>query len=302
MDALPPSSDPKNYRGPLWSRLLRNSTNQVRVGWKLFAFLILLNAIGFSLDYAIRSIGKASFPMPFLKILDVLVILVPTWLIVTLEKRSLLELGLHLNSRWFRDLALGFMLACALMALASSGIAFLQGGWVRSPKGLSVLLRGLITFLGVAIFEELAFRGYPFQRMAESWGVKLTQGLMAVIFVLPHLMVGLLRGYPVPSMIGASLNVGCSALFLGFAFLWTRSLALPIGIHWGWNWMQGTVLGLRVSGSTTESFLQPTGPGPEVSWITGGFYGPEASIIGTISVLVGIGIIWNRLRRNPSLQ
>ncbi len=177
------------------------------------------------------------------------------------------------------------------MALASSGVLFLQGGWVRSSQGIAVLVRGLSSCLGVALFEELVFRGYPFQRMVESWSATVTQILMAVFFVLPHLLAGLHRGYPLPTMIGASLNIGCAALFLGFAFLWTRSLALPIGIHWGWNWMQGTVLGLGVSGTTTPSFLDPARPGPDVSWITGGLYGPEAGIPGTLAVIVGILLI-----------
>ena len=302
MNEFPPSSEPKKFRENLWSKSIRNRDGQVRVGWKLLAFVILLNVIGFSLDFALHHFVKGGFPTPLRKILDVLVVLVPTWLFVNLEKRSFLDLGLRLNPLWFRDLVFGFLLACALMTIASSGVAVIQGGWVRSHQDFGVLLRGLFSFLGVAIFEELGFRGYPFQRMVENWGVEFAQGLMVVFFVLPHLLVGLYLGYPGPTMIGASLNIGCAALLLGFAFLWTRSLALPIGIHWGWNWMQGSVLGLGVSGSTTSSFLHPARSGPEVSWITGGTYGPEASIIGTIAVLVGIGIIWDRLRRKPYIR
>ena len=301
MDAMPSPTDPKSSGRISWTWFLYSRSGQIRIGWKLLAFGVLLNAIGFSLDFAIRHLGNGTFASLPLKILDVIVVLIPTWLFMRLEKRPFSEIGLYLNARWLRDLVLGFLLACALMAIASTGVGFVQGGWVRGPLGPGVLFSGLSSWLGVAIFEELAFRGYPFQRMAESWGVKPTQGLMAVVFVMPHLWVGLLRGYPSPSMVGASLNIGCAALFLGFAFLWTRSLAFPIGIHGGWNWMQGTVLGLKVSGTTTSSFLYPARPGPKVSWITGGLYGPEASIIGTIAVLVGIAIIWHCLKRKPSV-
>lgn len=286
-----------------WARIQRNPSGQVRVGWKLLAFVIILNAIGFSLDFGMRRLNGGAFPTFPVNITSVLIALLPTWLLLRLEKRPFSDLGLRLNGRWFRDLGLGFLLACGLMAVASSGVAFVQDGWVRNSQPVGVLLRGMGFYLGGAVFEELVFRGYPFQRMVEGWGVKLTQGLMALFFVLPHLLAGLLHGYPVPSMIGASLNIACAALFLGFAFLRTGSLALPIGIHWGWNWMQGTVLGLRVSGATaTTSFFTPAHPGPKVSWITGGLYGPEASIIGTIAVLVGIVIIWKAWRPNPSTQ
>jgi len=273
------------------SWLLHDLSGKVRIGWKLLGFCALIPALGIGQDWTLRSLNHGIYPsLPF-KLGDLVVVLLPTWLFLRLEKRPLASLGLRLNLRWFRDLGLGFLMACALMLFASVGVAFTQGGWIRTSLGAGVLVQGLSICMGVAMFEELLFRGYPFQRMLETWGVLTTQILMAAFFVLPHVVVGSLRGYPAASLLGAAVNIGCAAIFLGFALLRTGSLGLPIGIHAGWNWMQGTMLGLGVSGGTPPSFLTPTRPGPEVSWITGGFYGPEAGIPGILAVLIGIAII-----------
>jgi len=278
---------------PRWtlSWFLYDPSGKVRLGWKLLGFCALIPVFGLGQEWILKRLNHGVYPFLPIKLGDLIVVLLPSWLFLRLEKRPLASLGLRMNLRWFRDLGLGFLFACGLMLLAVVGVAFTQGGWIRTSLGPSVLVQGLSICMGVALFEELLFRGYPFQRMVEAWGARTTQCLMAAFFVLAHLVVGILRGYPASTMFAASVNIGCAALFLGFALLRTGSLALPIGIHAGWNWMQGTVLGLGVSGGTPPSFLTPARPGSEVSWITGGYYGPEAGLPGILAVLIGIAVI-----------
>jgi len=81
------------------------------------------------------------------------------------------------------------------------------------------------------------------------------------------------------------------AVLLGLAYLRTRSLALPIGIHLGWNWTHGHLLGFGVSGFAQPGWFHPLLQDlPE--WVTGGRFGPEASIFAVVADVLLIVLLW----------
>jgi hypothetical protein len=80
--------------------------------------------------------------------------------------------------------------------------------------------------------------------------------------------------------IWGSLNIGLAAILLGLAYIKTRSLASPIGIHLGWNWVHGSLLGLGVSGNEYKGFWEPTF-NDSSNWLTGGDFGLEGSAVAT---------------------
>ncbi|KKO50164.1 hypothetical protein VT06_01495 [Arsukibacterium sp. MJ3] len=82
----------------------------------------------------------------------------------------------------------------------------------------------------------------------------------------------------------SSLDLFIASLLFGLAYIKTQSLALPIGLHIGWNWFQGNILGFNVSGHQANGLLSPVFNDTPL-WLTGGEFGPEASIF---SVLVGV--------------
>ena len=78
----------------------------------------------------------------------------------------------------------------------------------------------------------------------------------------------------------------------GVAFLRTGNLWLGLGVHIGWNWWQGTVLGLTVSGTDDYSGGAAAGPHDRrADWLGGGAYGPEGSVLSLVGRLVIIGLI-----------
>ena len=96
----------------------------------------------------------------------------------------------------------------------------------------------------------------------------------------------------------SSLAIAIEAgLLLGAVYKWAGNLWVPIGIHWSWNYTQGNIFGLAVSGgNTNESILATTVNGPEI--ITGGAFGPEASIITVIlGLFLTLVFLRNRYRR-----
>jgi hypothetical protein len=98
------------------------------------------------------------------------------------------------------------------------------------------------------------------------------------------------------AVIGA-LNIFAASILLSLAYLATRSLWLPIGIHAGWNFAQGPLLGINVSGNDFAAGWHPVVlSGPEL--MTGGKFGFEASALGLAGPLLGIVmmVVFGRLR------
>jgi membrane protease YdiL (CAAX protease family) len=204
------------------------------------------------------------------------------------DGRPLRTVGLAFCGRWLRELGLGLLIGAVMILL----VAALEGilGVVRfTPGGVpparlwhwagGVLLFGFVA----ATNEELIFRGYPFQRLVEVVGPIIAVGLCSALFGIVHL------GNPHHTWI-STLNTALVGIPLAVAYLRTRLLWLPIGIHFAWNFVQGFFLGMPVSGVQLPSPLLRA----EVSanpLLTGGSYGPEASLLTTAVVILAAGYL-----------
>src|SRR6185436_17047655 len=140
-----------------------------------------------------------------------------------------------------------------------------------------------VVVLGIAAFnEELVFRGYPFQVLLKGMGPWPAMLLISSIWALLH-----------SDNDGATplstVNTVIAGVFLSRAFMGTRSIWLPYGIHIGWNLGIAVVMGVPVSGIDTVSILKTQVQGPEI--ISGGIYGPENTILGTAVFLIGALVI-----------
>jgi hypothetical protein len=90
----------------------------------------------------------------------------------------------------------------------------------------------------------------------------------------------------------ASVNIFLASILFGMAFIRTGSLAMPIGLHWMANWVQGGILGFGVSGTEQLGLLKPV-LGNAPVWLTGGPFGLEASLPGLICVILILILIGN---------
>jgi membrane protease YdiL (CAAX protease family) len=155
-------------------------------------------------------------------------------------------------------------------------------------RSSSALLIGLYFFLFTALLEETLFRGFIFQRMLDGIGVWPALIAMAALFAVAHWGSPGMQG---ATEIAAFMDLFLAAVMLGLAYLRTRSLALPIGLHLGWNWTQGHVLGFSVSGYDFTGWLKPIFQG-QAEWLTGGAFGPESSIFSPLVSLLMIVLLW----------
>lgn len=205
-----------------------------------------------------------------------------------LDGRPLATVGLAFRGRWLRELGVGLLMGSVMILL----VAVLEGilGVARFTLGAAPPARLLLWAGGLLLFgfiaatnEELIFRGYPFQRLVEAVGAVAAVGLCSALFGAVHL------GNPHHTWI-STLNTALVGIPLAVAYLRTRLLWLPIGIHFAWNFVQGFFLGLPVSGVQIPYPLFRA----EVSGnalLTGGNYGPEASLLATAVVVLATGYL-----------
>ena len=196
------------------------------------------------------------------------------WIVGRTEKREVTELA---KPDAVGGLGRGTLLGVGLFTAVILNIAFVGGyhvhGW-GSPAG-AVALLGFMA--AAAVTEELVFRGILFRIVEGRFGIWFALGVTAVLFGLSHLF------NPHASLWGAIAIAIEAGAMLAAAYAATRSLWLPIGLHFGWNLAEGAIFGTDVSGTDTPAgLLHATTSGPTV--LSGGVFGPEASIY---SVLAG---------------
>jgi membrane protease YdiL (CAAX protease family) len=256
------------------SRWFLDEQGSVRSGWKAAGFLLLLMLLGVLLSLGLKATGRRLGLGPWT---GVLLGVLASWICLRVEGRTLSSLGLRPSGKWLRQClagALGGVLLMLLTALLVRGMGGFH--WERTAAvGMRQLLWAAWLFLGVAFNEEIIARGYPFQRLVEGAGPWVGQLVFAGLFALAHWGNPGMHG---ATKLWATLNIALAAVLLGFCYLRTRSLALPIGVHLGWNWAQGSLLGFGVSGTTDiRGAWTPVFHGrPE--WLTGGAFGLEASL------------------------
>jgi membrane protease YdiL (CAAX protease family) len=191
--------------------------------------------------------------------------------------------GVGFHESWSKDLAIGLAVS-AMMLGFYSGFSTALGGlnieaafhdsgfW--TPWILTVLVLTVS-----AANEELLFRGYPLQVLMVAIGPWPAMVAMSSLFGLGHYF------NPDATWIG-TLNTFLAGILLCLAYVRTRSLWFPYGIHIGWNLAIGPILGFPVSGITMPSVWISEGQGAD--WLMGGAYGPEGGVLGTGVMLSAI--------------
>ena len=202
------------------------------------------------------------------------------------DHRPLSDLGLSIKGRG-RDILYGLLAAVVLYGVGF-GLSLLSGEVKVTGVQLSVVdLAGSFgVFILVALTEEIMVRGYILGRLLRTRLNKfLSLGITANSFSLMHFFNPNVAFLPL-------LNLVLAGCLLGVTFLYTRNLWFPISLHLFWNWLQGPVLGYKVSGTILcSSLLQLQFPDNNI--LNGGDFGFEGSIICTVLMILMTGcIIW----------
>lgn len=291
-----------------------NRVGRLRSGWRLvisgllifvvtyiaFLFIGTLLALVLGPDVALRL-----FDSRWGFVIQGLTLLTPATLIgwacgKLFEDLPPRALGWGFTHGWLKDFFIGSLIGATSLLLATA-FPVMTGSLrftINAPLLLATIGKTVLTsipvFIIAAAAEEAIFRGYPLQTMARSHLAWVSIIITSVIFSSGHLD----NPNVVPGF--TFINTAIAGVWLAIAYLKTRNLWFPLGIHWAWNWTMAAVMGLPVSGITKltpDPLLRATDFGP--AWITGGTYGIEGGAACTVALIISTILIWRTRLVSP---
>lgn len=279
---------------------LFDKTGHLRSGWRAIVFLLVFFCAAFVLALleqlfvggipADELTGQTYFMIVNSAGLLFLAVLIGGFATKLFEAKPFKTLGVSLTKGWSLHLVLGLILGAVTLVVAVL-IPFVAGSesFEIDPVGSETLTNSLLwsflVFALAAASEEALFRGYLLQTFVRSGHATWAIVGMSLFFGLVHMDnkdASLLSG----------TNTVVAGIVFSLAYMRTRDLWFPWGLHLMWNWMQGSIFGIEVSGITSlvkAPFLREIDRGPV--WLTGSSYGIEGSISCTVAlVILGLAI------------
>ncbi|QNR86004.1 CPBP family intramembrane metalloprotease [Pedobacter riviphilus] len=166
-----------------------------------------------------------------------IIALIMSWILLKLENKSLSSLGFwprdkRTSADFFKGLGIGIGMLIVTFLLT---VLLTKDNWKLNSHIDPILL--MVTFLMClwsAFVQEFVFRGYPFQELLSKYRPWLAQLLIAIPFGLMHVN----KGMATDDIILVMLSTGAGSVLFGLAYIKTKNLMFPIGIHLGWNYAQ----------------------------------------------------------------
>jgi membrane protease YdiL (CAAX protease family) len=275
---------------------------RIRSGWRALIFLITFGLLAFAailastillsqIPFGESAAGYLPLLVPFS--LSAVVAIVLGWFFGKLfEQLPYSALGLSFSSRSALDLVFGFVIGG--IALASAVLIAVMGGGmslaINHDSAASAVATSLWTTFVIfaigALSEESLFRGYLLQTFVRSRVSVVGVVFTSMLFSAAH------NANPSANWVSA-FNTLLAGFWFAVAYLKFRNIWFPLGIHLMWNWLQGPVFGINVSGLSEFSpdpIMRATDKGPAI--LTGGNYGIEGGIACTIAIAISIGIVY----------
>lgn len=272
---------------------------RLRAFLRALLYFALAIVIAFLAGRAVRGLaGGLSAPVRGAigyAVINVVLLLEAWFFFVVFDRRGFRALGLWFYPGWGKELLLGVgfgagLISAVVGSLVLSGLVHYRG-LAAGPGAAQFAIWGGMLFLAAA-FEEILTRGYAFQRLVESITPLGAVLVFSAIFGAGHL------GNPNVNPLAVA-NTVLAGILLSVAYLKTRALWLPIGLHWSWNFLMGPVLSLPVSGlKSSEPFFRVAIVPPD--WLSGGAYGPEGSVLLTVFCVVAILAAWRSEKLAPA--
>jgi uncharacterized protein len=222
---------------------------------------------------------------PYIEIVSVITILVAAWLMLRfIDRRPFLSLGFAPRHA-LRDSAIGLVIGLGMMT-ACIAVLYLCGWAIpEAATGFagSVLAVSALATIANTVMQEVMVRGYMQQTIQKEFGLLNGVIFSALLFLVLHL--GAIQGATLPM-----ISLFAAGILLGTAYAVTGNLWLPIALHFGWNFLQGPVLGETVSGRANHAgwrLFHLTGP----PLMTGGKFGIEGGLIAIIITILGTPLV-----------
>lgn len=291
----------------LRSKIMRNKYDEVRAVWKLlgiipaFFLLMVMLTICFAFFYGLifalttNNVNPAivterfmtsSFANMWAGILQnvaMISLVILFWKL--LDKKPMREMGLTFDKSFITELVYGLVLGAVSIALIFF-ILLVTGQIVVEKRDLApdfiwVLLADLVLMIFVGIGEEMFSRGYCMSIMRRS-NIFVVLIVPNVIFALLHILNNNIGVIPL-------INLFLIGVLFSFMFLRRGNIWMPIGYHITWNYFQGSIFGMPVSGTTVNGLYMSRFTSDNI--LNGGGFGPEGGLIVTGLIIVSIVLL-----------
>ncbi len=277
-----------------------DETDRLRSGWRFLIFALAFTFAGLFVGtltlvflegvFGISVRGSAQFLITN-GLASLAVALLVGWLCAKfLEGLPYRSLGAWFTNGWLGQLIVGLLVGSVTFALAaavsmiSGGLSFSQNEVSWSAVGWTLLV-SFVIFAAAAAFEEALFRGYMLQTFMRADMALFAVLLTSTLFASVH------NANPNATLLSWT-NTFLAGVWFAVAYLKTRTLWMPFGLHLAWNWVQGSIFGVEVSGlkdTIQAPLLREIDTGP--AWLTGGDYGIEGGLACTIGLVLSTVVI-----------
>jgi membrane protease YdiL (CAAX protease family) len=239
-----PAVDPRGVAG----RVFLDRERRPRVGWRLLTYLILVVAATGGLSAVFEGASLAARTAVHMAAVT-LVVAITYVFRRFVDRRPWRDIGLTAGRRPVRAAAAGF--GGGLLAMGGFFATAWALGWARvtgtelAERGLggvtALLAAGVVMYGASSVFQEVAFRGYFFQNLAEAHSVRWGAIVSSVIFAALHFPDG--ASSPLFAVV-LLVDLTAIACFFVLTRLRTGALWMAIGFHTGWNWAMDNVFSL----------------------------------------------------------
>jgi uncharacterized protein len=232
----------------------------IRVIIKAIVFWILFVTLLFGMGSITPLFSKTYYTLAT-GVFGSLIALVITRLFLWREKKSFRDVGLYITKSSLPKFLLGFLIGTVIIGLMVLVLVnFTTMRFTRNNVHFEYAVYiGYLAIFPLALMEELAFRAYPFVRLNQKLGFRLTQVIVAIAFALYHVAAG-------QSVYSSFLGPGIWAFTFGLLAYWSGGIAMPLGLHVAANLLQ-SIIGLKTTpgslwtleftkGSTPEALAQ----------------------------------------------
>lgn len=296
--------------------VIKDSNNSIRPGWKILLAYITYLCLTFGLVmlctiiYTVVVIsfsGKMNiseftmniesdyfynFAMNIIDRTSMIMVVFIFWKVF--DKKALKNMGLTNIKDNYLDFFYGLLIgiisiSAVTFILLSTNQIIMDNSW-ENPVFSIDLLYNLILMILVGFSEELFSRGYCMSVLKKS--------NKHVVFLVPAIIFAILHSLNPNVNILGIINIFLVGILFAYMFWKNGNIWMPIGYHITWNYFQGNVYGLPVSGLNFNSIYTMQLNGESI--INGGNFGPEGGLITTIILILGIVFIW-KLKNQSSI-
>ncbi len=274
--------------------------NGLRAGWRLLVFLAILSVLFSATALVLRIFRLAPFrgeitpgATVFGEGLPLLLVLLSSWIMAKMERRTLGDYGLPLRqafgAKFWVGGVIGFLAMSSLLgAIRVAGAFHLDGLALHGAALWKYAFLWAAVFLIVGLFEEFFFRGYTLFTLTTGIGFWPAALLLSAAFGYVH------HGNSGETWVGA-FNAGLVGLLFCLLLRRTGDLWMAIGFHAAWDWGETYFYGVADSGQAAVGHLfNASFAGPQ--WITGGTVGPEGSYF-CVALLIVLFVLFCVLLR-----